>query len=158
MTKLLDSNKYYLKSRYFSLFRVFFPSWRFFQEVAYVPMVHVKVFTTDFREQEWQPLITKLQRSALRLFYNPRANLTLAYQSLLEQVVQDINDFENKDMDKFQFTNSYQLVNNLVQFKLREFVDFNQIVKYQFKIRLIKQGDERDVHDVLISPIINLVS
>jgi hypothetical protein len=81
------------------LAQLLFPSWKFFSHLSYVPTILVRFDYGD--ETQWVPLdYPESKRSLKTLFLNPRGNLILYFQSLLDRLVNDIqaNDIQTSDV------------------------------------------------------------
>lgn len=83
--------------------RVFIPTWRFFDSVGSHPQLYVQ------KQGQWQPVIQRPQLYWYSLFFNPRGNYYHACNNLLERLVQEIS--AGQDPEKLV---SYQLVKDLV--------------------------------------------
>jgi len=85
-----------VKSRLVQQLRVFFPSWRFFEDLGEVPVLWARIGgdgsgTNDGEDLgPWQRSLPTAAPRWWTLFVNPEANLILAYGSLLEQLVSDL--------------------------------------------------------------------
>ncbi len=134
----------YLRHRVFSLLRVFIPSWRFFDEVGPAPRLYFRVATDPGDLGAWLPIEAHRgslgRRSLYSLFLNPDENLFLAGNSLVAQLLSDIEDRGEGDSDRVQDSVSYRLVERWVRWQFRG----QGVQRYQFKISLEE--------DLLLSP------
>jgi hypothetical protein len=99
--------------------RVLFPSWRFFEDLQWVPRLWFREVQGD-RVGEWQACYPPEPRSVFNLFLNPRGNLRLAAQTLVEQMASDAMDLPPGRESSFSSSVSYRLVLRLVQYRIRE--------------------------------------
>lgn len=94
------------------LFRILFPSWRFFEGLTPIPKIFYRVSPNNKNYGEWLPLIIQNnpQRSIQNLFHNAQENLQLTYQAQIEQVVNDIAELpSDSELDLTSLT-SYKIV------------------------------------------------
>lgn len=98
-----------------SLVRVLVPSWRFFDDLQVTPTLLVRVARDGETFGEWAPVLAPPRRSLIHLVWNPAGNLLLAQQSLLERLLMDVGEWDERGADGPESLVSYQLVLNLVQ-------------------------------------------
>ena len=120
----------YVPGRAFALFRALFPSWRFFDDVGHVPQLLCRLGPTPDQLGPWRICVpnrtnrTELKGFVGSLFLNPQGNLRMACNSLVEQLMSDLGDFEVEagpgpgpcDESQFVDTVSYQLTRDLVRY------------------------------------------
>jgi hypothetical protein len=133
------------------LFRVLFPTWRFFEDVGVVPQLWHR-YIGDQSPEEWQLTLPPLKRNYFMLFFNPWGNVTLAYGSLLESLLTDINDLPSADSESVATLTSYKLVRRLVEFKITEGNNNVAGLKYQFRVDT-RQPGTNIAQTVLISSL-----
>ncbi len=140
-----------LKPRYFSirklyLFRCLFPSWKFYEDICYQPLLYYRLADDGKNFQQWQLCIEKLDRSWNKLFLNSNANLVHAYGSLVQQLENDKEEIEEGREKDLVSSVSYKLVKNLVEDRIKDQAKF-----FQFKLTLTMQGLPQDNADILVS-------
>lgn len=101
-----------------SLIRVLVPSWRFFDDLQVTPTLLVRVARDRQAFGEWAPVLSPPPRSLLHLVWNPAGNLLLAQQSLLERLLMDAGEWDERGAIGPESLVSYELVLNLVRAKL----------------------------------------
>lgn len=146
-----------LGSRRLSLMRALFPSWRFFDQLEHVPKIFFRFSTEEGQYTPWQQLQLRTPRKFSALFFNPIGNLNFAFHSLTEQLISDVNDYQN-----FQETVSYRLMVEMVRFNLqkRQIETANQEKNlslekskcFQFKVSILSVHTETITDDILVSP------
>ena len=124
------------------LLRSVFPAWRFFEDVE---------STTDlyYRSAEglsdpygpWRHARSSPCLGAASVFFNPEGNLALAEQSLVEQLLADLDGCA---VERATSLVPYRLVQELVKRRLRE-DGLSSPARYQF--RLDADGEEAFVSD-----------
>ncbi len=129
-----------------SLLRPLIPSWRFFDRVEQTTRLHFRLVSSSNSKPEWQTLRPPPAGYASRLFFNPRGNLALGCQSLVDRLVEDINQSE-KSSD-ITSSASYRLVENIVRVNLRE---QGLLGPFQFKISVVDAKTKREIADSLVS-------
>ncbi len=152
LLSLLKPN--YVNQRKIYLFRCLFPSWKFYEDLSYIPILYYRSSLDGITFGDWQPAVEKISRNWRNLCVNSEGNLVHAYNSLLLQVESDKEDFTGKEQNEFVDSVSYQLARNLVEYKARAAGLNGQYV--QFRITSTMQGDPADYEDTLIS-LVHLV-
>lgn len=154
------------------LFRAFFPSWRFFDDLADVPQLEFRWSRLGEELGPWVLAFEKPKFKFSSLVLNPRGNFALANQSLLSQLLSDLSDLQGGDgtmlssdraQEKIEELTSYRLVKNHVQYQVlrgaRELQPKVVQVHYQFRLqtRRIEFNSESATQvfweEVLISPV-----
>jgi hypothetical protein len=116
------------------LFRPLLPTWRFFEDVGAVSVLHYRSGRTSGSLGAWNTFSAPAStRSLGSLFLNPQGNLELAKHALVERLAQELGPDVEQNV-------SYKLVKNLVRSLLVEGAF------YQFKI---SHGSE----ETLVSPV-----
>ena len=131
------------------LFRVFFPSWRFFQELGSVPVLRFKILENP--GGEWIRCLEPAPRGWGSLFLNAKDNLRMAANSLVEQLIDDMSELQ--DEDEVESSVSYELVTRLVRFRIREARLAQAGQSFQFKVTAVTPGtgEKNEGEDLLIS-------
>lgn len=135
--------------------RAFFPSWKFFDEPGEVPCLLVRTGADAETLSSFEPLLPPLKRPITAALFNPRGNLWLAYGSLLQQLMSELEELpEGSDADtQIRSCTSYQLTQALVLERLRE---RGQALPryYQFKVVTFDaEKPQLAPTDVLISAV-----
>ncbi len=119
------------------LFRVLFPSWRFFEEFGSLPALSYRIKTKPSQDfGPWMSAIPSPKRPWHSLFLNPEGNLFLAFHSLLEQCTDDLEEFDGKELNSFTQTTSYLLVKNLTEHQIKNHhkETLSSETRYQFRL------------------------
>ena len=119
-----------LRSPGLSLLRCLFPAWRFFEEIADIPVLSHRVIEPDGAPGPWVTTLQAPARHATMLFLNAPGNLHLAQQSLVEPLVAQLED--EPDADPTGLT-SYRLVQALVAGRIRT-LGQSGTGQYQFRL------------------------
>lgn len=141
--------------RLLGLLRVLLPSWRFFDDVAGSPTLLIRCGARGGELGPWQAVsLAAARHSAGSLFLSPRGNLALAHHTLLEQLLSDVADLDERlatgaAADAVPLLVSYRLVTRLARAKLapnearaRE-PGVTAPSYFQFKLTLFHDVDER---------------
>lgn len=127
-----------LKNPSLKLFRVLFPSWRFFETLQPIPRIYFRVGTGRLDHSAWKPLLIPSPPRRLRhLFHNPEENLRLAFQVQVEQLLNDIAESEPTSEFEFEKLPAFHIVSTQV----RELILAQTTLPikfYQFKIGVIE--------------------
>jgi hypothetical protein len=102
-----------------ALLRVLVPSWRFFDDIQTVPALLVRTATRDGEFGTWQALLPPAVRHWSFPVFNPEGNLRLAEHSLLERLLMDVSEWDERRGEAVDALVSYQLVLNLVRAETR---------------------------------------
>lgn len=139
-------------SKFIFLFRIFFPSWKFFDESSYLYYLKFRYCKEgeDITLVEWQFCPPKLNRTRLQLLINPDGNIALACESTLQLFYSDLYERQNANntIDLTGLT-SYKNIQNLVQYFARLLND--GFGKYQFKVLVINEKEIEE--DIIVSVI-----
>ena len=137
------------------LLRAFFPNWKFFHAVGYVPHLYARSATVTpegaLNWSEWLHLYPRTSQSFGHLFHNPQTNLGLAQQNLIDHFWADLNDAPD-GCDPRNFV-TYKMVAHWV----------DGILKYQdpahthsqFELRMLMDNTHTTLHShvMMTSPI-----
>jgi hypothetical protein len=113
------------------LLRVLVPSWRFFGELSHSSHLFYRV-----DGGEWLECLPRTQsrRSLGSLFLNPRGNLRLACNTLVDQLLMELETVTEDQAETLVATTSYRLVENLVR---HQFAGICGLTQFQFKITTV---------------------
>ena len=137
-----------VQGRGLSLLRCLFPAWRFFEEIADIPVLSHRLIEPGCAPGPWRTTLQAPLRHAGMLFLNAAGNLHLAQQSLVEHLAAQLED--EPGAEPAQLT-SYRLVQALVACRIRSegAVDTRGTGQYQF--RLCERAQPADAPPLLLS-------
>lgn len=141
--------------RYIHFFRVFFPSWKFFEDIGASPQLFYRLKQSSGDFGSWTPLIHKQPRHLSHLFINPQILYLLSIQSLLQHITTAAAEALDQQQTAMEFSQSvpYQLVKNCVIESLSK-NKFTSPVDFQFKVSTVDPAKpEQIIDDVVISDI-----
>jgi hypothetical protein len=119
-----------LRGRSLTLLRCVFPAWRFFEEITAVPTLSHRLIDASGAHGPWRQTLPRPERRLGMWGLHAAGNLYLAYQSLVEQLADELEDLaENSDQIRCV---SYQLVQALVLWQLRVQPNAPAAGQYQF--------------------------
>lgn len=81
-----------------TLLRLFVPSWRFFDETTSGIRLRVRVITPASGAGPWIEVLTPPSRRVWHAVWNPEGNRTLAAYSLLERLLLDAADEDQRSL------------------------------------------------------------
>ena len=93
------------------LLRSFFPNWRFYHGFGSQPRLFTRTQQPDGEWSEWQMFMPRAKLSPRDLFHNPRNNLLLANQNLVDHLAFDIQTLPEQQSASELV--SYQMVTRL---------------------------------------------
>lgn len=134
-----------------NLFRAFFPSWKFFEDVGPVPRLFYKVTMQGQASTDWLPCWHQQQRKISHLFLNAETNYLLTCGSLLNQLVTELEEIDDAQLDSFTQSVSYQLTQRLVQEHIEQQHHNYKVTQYQFKVSA-QLPLNLEFQDIFISP------
>ena len=120
-----------LRSSSLTLLRCLFPAWRFFEEIATVPVLSHRVIDAAGVEGPWLQTLPQPRRHVGMWGLHAAGNLYLAYQSMVEQLAAELS--EPEEINDLTQCVSYQLVQALVLRQLRNQAGA-QPGQYQFRL------------------------
>lgn len=137
------------------LLRSFFPNWKFFHAVGYVPHLYARAAIANADGQlawsDWTHLYPRTQQHFWHLFHNPVTNLGLAQQNLIDHFWADLNDaLDGSDPRNFV---SYQMVAHFVAGVLK--AQHPTHTHSQFEMRMLLDNTTETVHThvMMTSPV-----
>lgn len=135
-------------NRSLKLFRALVPSWGFFDRAGAVPHLFYRIREpqTDSSSSfgEWKNALTPAPaRRWYNLIFNPQGGEFLAYHSLLQQLIDDLDEWDENQIDRFHESVSFRLIENLA---IARIPNKNSDFQYQFKLCA--------PDDILISPML----
>lgn len=137
------------------LLRAFFPNWKFFHAVGYVPHLYarsgVQLATGEMPWSGWVLIYPRHLRRLSHLVHNPDTNIGLAQQNMVDHFWADLHDLpEGEDPRSLV---SYKMMQRLVDQVLRAHnVNFTH---RQFELRMVLDGrsDNVDTQVMMTSPV-----
>ena len=128
------------------LLRAFFPNWKFFHAVGYVPHLYARAAHVNAEGvmtwSDWVHLYPRTRQSFWHLFHNPETNLGLAQQNLIDHFWADLNDAP-ETFDPRSFV-SYQMVDHFVEGVLRQ--NHPHLTHTQFELRMLLDSPTETLH------------
>lgn len=119
-----------VRGRGLALLRCFFPSWRFFEEIAPGPSLEICIAEPGSEFGPWRAAWTPAPRTLSSLVVNARGNLELAYQSLLDQLWSEIEE----QSDAVTTSITYRLVQHLVELECLLAHERTAGLRYRFRL------------------------
>jgi hypothetical protein len=123
------------------------PVWRFFETAEATPRVQFRLCPPDLAPGPWLPAIGTPAPSAVRLWFNPQANLAHAQYSALDQLVRRLEDTSPVLLVEVKQWYLFQVLRRIVEERLAT----ESCKEYQLRIAR-GLGDEEEellVTDVL---------
>ncbi len=145
-----------IKGPWLFLMRAFFPNWKFFHAVGYVPHLYarsaVMQSSGELHWSDWVLIYPRHTRSLIHLIHNPDTNLGLGQQNLVDHFWADLYDLPEGNDPRQLVT--YQMVSRLVSLVLRE-RDFN-FTHSQFELRMALDDRTQtiDTYVMMTSPVV----
>ena len=144
-----------IKGPWLFLLRAFFPNWKFFHAVGYVPHLYarsaVQLSTGELQWSAWVLIYPRRVRRLRHLFHNPDTNIGLAQQNMVDHFWADLHDLpEGADPRNLV---SYQMMQRLSEQELRA-RDIN-FTHRQFELRMVRDGRDQteDTQVMMTSPV-----
>jgi hypothetical protein len=144
-----------IKGPWLFLLRAFFPNWKFFHAVGYVPHLYarsaVQLSTGEMQWSAWVLIYPRRVRRLSHLLHNPDTNIGLAQQNMVDHFWADLHDLpEGADPRSLV---SYQMMQRLSDQVLRAH-DLN-FTHRQFELRMVRDGRDQteDMQIMMTSPV-----
>ena len=118
------------------LFRAFFPNWKFYHAVGYVPHLWIRYQTDGHSWLPWSRHYPRKKRQLKDLFFNPIGNIQLAKQNLVDHWCNDL--VAAQEVQPLNPLVSQQLVERMVRLWVANDHPFYLVSRYQFQLRLEK--------------------
>ena len=137
------------------LLRSFFPNWKFFHAVGYVPHLYARAAkkTTEGQLEwsDWVHLYPRRPQSFWHLFHNTQTNLGLAQQNLIDHFWADLHD-SPEGFDPRQLV-TYKMVAHFVDVQLLE--RYPDMTHHQFELRMLLDNTTQTTHThvMMTSPV-----
>ncbi len=133
------------------LLRSFFPNWRFYHGFGAQPRLFTRTANADGHWGDWTMFMPRAPFKLANLVHNPRNNLLLANQNLVDHLSFDVQTLaDGRDVRELV---TYQMADCLA----RELIDArgNPCTQYQFQLRLVPplQAPTEDMA-ILTSPML----
>lgn len=145
-----------IKGPWLFLMRAFFPNWKFFHAVGYVPHLYARSAVIqssgELHWSDWVLIYPRRVRRLSHLIHNPDTNLGLGQQNLVDHFWADLYDLPEGNDPRQLVT--YQMVSRLVNLVLRE-RDFN-FTHSQFELRMALDDRTQtiDSYVMMTSPVV----
>jgi hypothetical protein len=135
--------------------RVLLPSWRFFDDAMDSLTLWVRCAAPGAELGPWRTTWHHASRGAGALFVNPHGNLALAHHSLLERLLSDVADLDDRLETSAAATAVEQLVSYRLVTRLAVTLLPAEAVRFQYKLTLVSDvdGQGERAEDVLISKV-----
>ena len=143
-----------IKGPWFFLMRAFFPNWKFFHAVGYVPHLYarsaVQLASGEFQWSDWVLVYPRCVRRLSHLLHNPDTNIGLAQQNMVDHFWADLHDLPEGGDPRALV--SYQMMQRLTDQVLRA-RDLN-FTHRQFELRMVRDGlsETMDSQVMMTSP------
>ena len=148
----------YLADRRVQLLRVLYPSWRFFDEIDIVPVLFARHSNANGEFGDWQNILPKKTRNWTCPILNPQGNLLAASHSLLQQLITDLNDWQDPKTEAFSETVSLKLVRNLVFYQINSLNPKLIGCDFSFQFKISAWTAERKSREYSESTLENILS
>lgn len=126
-----------VKGPWLFLLRAFFPNWKFFHAVGYVPHLYarsaVEWTVGELQWSDWVLIYPRRRRHLSHLFHNPDTNIGLAQQNLVDHFWGDLYDLPAGEDPRGLV--SYQIINRLCDQVLR--AREGNFTHSQFELRMV---------------------
>jgi hypothetical protein len=126
------------KSKAWLLLRALFPSWRFFEDVGTSGELFYRIQRSE--PEPWTPAIDPSERRLGNLFQNPHGNLRFAQQSLIDQLLQEL-----ELSTPIEATVPHQLVCNLIRERIQRLGSSRLEDRFEFRILSESHAPEEPV-------------
>ena len=144
-----------IKGPWLFLLRAFFPNWKFFHAVGYVPHLYarsaVQLSTGELQWSYWVLIYPRRARRLSHLLHNPDTNLGLAQQNMVDHFWADLHDLPDGADPRGLV--SYQMMQRLTDHVLRaRDINFSH---RQFELRMVRDGRAQtlDTQVMMTSPV-----
>ena len=145
-----------LRGPWLFLMRAFFPNWKFFHAVGYVPHLMARCANTDTNGDltwtDWLEIYPRRQRRWFHVFHNADTNLGLAQQNLVDHFWGDLYDLPD-GADARQLV-TYAMMERLVALQLLDAHGAHSHRQFELRMVLDDVYGTKDVYTMMQSPVI----
>ena len=144
-----------IKGPWLFLLRAFFPNWKFFHAVGYVPHLYarsaVPLASGELQWSDWVLIYPRRERRLSHFVHNPDTNIGLAQQNMVDHFWADLHDLSEGDDPRSLV--SYKMMQRLSDQVLRA-RDVN-FTHRQFELRMVLDGPSQNVDTqvMMTSPV-----
>jgi len=144
-----------IKGPWLFLLRAFFPNWKFFHAVGYVPHLYarsaVQLASGELQWSDWVLIYPRRVRRLSHFVHNPDTNLGLGQQNMVDHFWADLHDLP-ESVDPRGLV-AYKMVSRLADQVLRA-RDVN-FTHSQFELRMVLDGRTQNVDTqvMMTSPV-----
>ena len=135
--------------RKWQLLRVLVPTWRFFDFPGDQSEMLIRSGRTADDLCEWHPCHKPVRRNPLNLFIDGPTNYRLACNTLIEQLLSDLSDWDERNIDRFPESVSFTLAKHLACFEAKA----AHAAKFYFQFKIVTHTAPDKLQDVLISEV-----
>jgi len=145
-----------IKGPWLFLMRAFFPNWKFFHAVGYVPHLYarsaVQLASGELQWTDWVLIYPRRIRRLSHLLHNPDTNIGLGQQNMVDHFWADLHDLPEGADPRGLVT--YKMVARLADQVLRA-RDVN-FTHSQFELRMVLDGrtETVDTQVMMTSPVV----
>ena len=144
-----------IHNRWLFLLRAFFPNWKFFDVVGYVPHLMARSAQDDGTGQlvwtDWLLIYPRRTRRWWHVFYNADTNVEIGKQTVVDHFWGDLDELpDGQDARKLV---TYEMMERLVQAKLQD--QPGTYSHWQFELRMVLDGPQGmcDTYTMMQSPV-----
>ena len=149
----------FIQGPWLFLLRAFFPNWKFFHAVGHEPRLYVRWWPSNASGEgpdlgtpinPWHLVYPRVQRSGLGLVHNPRVNLALSRQNLVDHLAHDLNHLPAGVDARGLVT--YRLVQAMVREHCLQNLGAARGAAFEFQIRLERSDNLGEVESHTLLP------
>lgn len=144
-----------IKGPWLFLLRAFFPNWKFFHAVGYVPQLYarsgIERRVGELQWSDWVLIYPRRRRCLSHWVHNPETNIGLAQQNLVDHFWGDLYDLPEGDDPRALV--SYQMIQRLCDQVLR--ARQGDFTHSQFELRMVLDTPNAtaDTQVMMTSPV-----
>jgi hypothetical protein len=138
-----------VSSQSVNLLRSLFPSWRFFEVPEGQLLLLARAVSEQSTDAPFGAAIPPARRNLATPLFSPHGNLQLACHDLVDALVQELAEQPGIRLEQAEQLVSYRLVQNLVQWQMRERGD----APSAYQLKLVSQGVDGQEQELFVSPV-----
>ncbi len=128
-------------------FRLWIPSWRFFDEVGSAPKIFFQIRprgeVTGDSNTIWEPLQDKPGFRAIGLFFNPSGNIYHCRSNLIERLALESQIVQSTELEN---STSYLILADWVRSNLKPLAHDSEF-EFRFKLTVLTISGDGQAHD-----------
>jgi hypothetical protein len=120
--------------QFLEFFKIFFPSWKFFDDSTLWPKLEYQV-----NDGNWQEFTQRPKVHAFNILFNPDNLVLLNFQTHIQKMLMNLSYLSEIDLENYSKSVDYQQASHFLEYFLRQGNPQLQNFQFKFKISLASE-------------------